>query len=604
MSETISTDCVPPGNRPFRCLYKAKRLTRIALWNRPVGRFRLVLGLLLLSQVTVPGEPTVRIGIERNVEGFELSSAAPFVVEGITTRTAEFSIVIALGPGEGPFRRDDLETHIAVETDDERIIIRPLDIATVIHVDPGDAPLRVDGGAYRGALEVRGTSRGAITLVNELPLEAYLLGVVPNELGPDTFPELEAMKAQAVAARTYIIRNLGQFEDEGFDICDTDFCQVYRGLDTEHPLATQAVEETRGQIATYEGEPINALYSSTCGGRTEDARNVFGQSVPYLVSTICHYEHPDPQPFASSLVYRNWEAGLLGIAGVNDFASAGRFLGISNVGAPSGTSPEDLAPFIKSRFFPGIPAESDLLFLQQQGILSATGENQIQDVLLRLLLSKNVFEWQVARLIRWDGEVFETRIGAEVLQLSLAPDAALFKRIGDERIPVDQGVWLGGESMELRIVDDEIEALVYRAGPMSPAADRYSPLASWQTHRSSEELDRAIRALNIGSLDDIVILSRGPSNRAIRVEVRGTDGEREIEGSRLRTLLGLRDSLVYIDVERNSNRDLLGMRFFGGGWGHGVGLCQVGAYGMAIDGATAEEILKTYYRGIEIERAY
>ena len=73
------------------------------------------------------------------------------------------------------------------------------------------------------------------------------------------------MKAQAIAARTYIVRNLGQFENENFDICATDFCQVYRGLGTEHPLSDEAVEQTRGMIATFEGEAINALYSSTCG---------------------------------------------------------------------------------------------------------------------------------------------------------------------------------------------------------------------------------------------------------------------------------------------------------------------------------------------------
>ena len=571
--------------------------------NRLVS-LRMVLGFVLLSQVSVPAEPTVRIGLERNIEGFTLSSAAPFVIEGISTRRADFSVVIAVGQGEGPINRGDLELRIAFEIDDQRVFLRPMDAATVIGVESGDSLLRVDGSAYRGDFEVRGTARGLLTLVNELPLEAYLWGVVPNELGPDTFPELEALKAQAVAARTYIVRNLGQFEDEGFDICDTDFCQVYRGFDTEHPLATRAVEETRGQIATFEGEPINALYSSTCGGRTEDAENVFGESVPYLVSTICHYEHPDPQPFSSSTQFSNWEEGLLGIAGVDSFASAGRFLGIANVNPPPGTSPEELAAFIKTVFFPGVPAASDLLFLQEQGVFSVTGENQLQDVLLRLLLTKSVFEWQDARLIRWDGEVFETRIGAEIRRLRLAPDAAIFKRIGDERIPIDQGVWLGGESMELRIINDRVEALVYRPVPASPAADRYSPLATWQTHRNRAELDRAIRALNIGSLDDIVILSRGPSNRALEVEVRGTGGQRVIEGSRLRTLFGLRDSLVYIDEERNARQDLLGMNFFGAGWGHGVGLCQVGAYGMAIDGASAEDILKTYYRGIEIERAY
>ena len=86
-----------------------------------MGRLRVLLGFVLLSQVSLPAEPTVRIGIERNVEGFTLSSSAPFVIEGISTRRAEFLIVIALAQGEGPFNRDDLETRIGVETDDERV---------------------------------------------------------------------------------------------------------------------------------------------------------------------------------------------------------------------------------------------------------------------------------------------------------------------------------------------------------------------------------------------------------------------------------------------------------------------------------------------------
>ena len=86
-----------------------------------LGRLRVLFGFVLLSQVSLPAEPTVRIGIERNVEGFTLSSSAPFVVEGTSTRRAEFSVVIALGQGDGPFNRDDLETRIAVEIDDDRV---------------------------------------------------------------------------------------------------------------------------------------------------------------------------------------------------------------------------------------------------------------------------------------------------------------------------------------------------------------------------------------------------------------------------------------------------------------------------------------------------
>src|SRR5437879_10296893 len=126
-------------------------------------------------------------------------------------------------------------------------------------------------------------------VVNEFPLEDYLIGFLPTKLSPATFGEPEALKAQAVAARTYIIRNMGQSKDEGYDICATDACQVYMGQGSESPLSTQAVMETRGVIATYQDQPINALYSSTCGGRTEDAEHIFDGKVPYLVSTIREY---------------------------------------------------------------------------------------------------------------------------------------------------------------------------------------------------------------------------------------------------------------------------------------------------------------------------
>ncbi len=563
---------------------------------------RLFAGFVLLSQLSFPAEPTVRIGIQQNISSFRLRSSEPFTLEGTRTRSAEFSIVIAIGDREGTYTRSDLEPRMAIEIASDTIMIRPLD--SVVRVDPGGAPIEVEGRTYRGDVEIFGNSRGTMTVVNELPLEEYLRGVVPNELAPDAFPELEALKAQAIAARTYIVRNLGQFESENFDICATDFCQVYRGFGTEHPLSDEAIEQTRGIVATYEGEAINALYSSTCGGRTENAENVFQQKVPYLVSTICHYRHPEPQPFQTSVIYSNWEVGLLGIAGVENFSDAGRFLGIADLEEPASMEPEVLAPFIRSHFFQNVMVESDVDFLQAQGVLLPEGPNEISDVLLRLIEKKNAFEWQSARLMSWDGEKLNVRIGQEIQELELKPDVAVFRRIGDERIPVDQGAWLGGEGFDLRIVDGFVEALVYRPNPGNPSADRYSPVARWQTHRTREELDTAIRSLNIGLLEDIRVVARGLSERVVRVEIRGTNGRSEIAGSRFRTLLGLRDTLVYIDEERNRRRELLGMSFYGGGWGHGVGMCQVGAYGMAIDGALAEDILKTYYRGIELTEVY
>jgi stage II sporulation protein D len=156
--------------------------------------------------------------------------------------------------------------------------------------DEGKFPVRYNDRPYRGRIEVFANPRGTLTVVNVLGLEDYVRGVVANELSPGGYPALEAQKAQAIAARTYALRNRGQFGSQGFDLLPTTRSQVYRGLSSEHPLSSRAVDETRGLIATYNGEPINALYTSTCGGRTEAAENIFDKAVPYLVGRECGVE--------------------------------------------------------------------------------------------------------------------------------------------------------------------------------------------------------------------------------------------------------------------------------------------------------------------------
>jgi SpoIID/LytB domain protein len=107
-------------------------------------------------------------------------------------------------------------------------------------------------------------------------------------MGSRIFDEVEALKAQAIAARTYAVRNLGQFRTEGYDICPGPACQAYRGFSGEEPLSDQAVRESVGLIMSYEGKPIDALYTATCGGETSDVGTMFpGRSDPYLKRARC-----------------------------------------------------------------------------------------------------------------------------------------------------------------------------------------------------------------------------------------------------------------------------------------------------------------------------
>jgi stage II sporulation protein D len=552
-------------------------------------------------------EPVVRIGLDQNAPTVTIRSTEEFTVQKQPTRTARFSPVLSISDSGSAsvLRREDLSYRMAVELDGGRLLVLPMTTRIRIQPPPNSprpARLQVGDRTYRGLVEVFGNSRNTFTVVNELPIEEYLLGVVPNELSPMTFGEIEALKAQAVAARTYVIRNLGQYRQEGYDICATDMCQVYFGAGTEEALSTRAVTETRGVIATYNDRPIVALYSSTCGGRTEDAANIFEEQLPYLVSVACEYKHPEGQPFTTTSSIADYQEAVLAVAGVRNYTDLRRFLGITGAGEPPSTDPEQLARYIREHFYPNAKPASDLEFLVEQGILTSGPPGR--ETLFRLIDRKGAFEWQQGVLVGWNGQTMKLSIAGRPVEFRLNPDAPIFLRVGEERTAMKEGRWIGGELFDVRAVDGVIQMAIYRRNFVSPSADRYSRLATWQTHKTGQEIDTAFRSLNLGEIQGIRVLARGPSERPVRTEVTGTRGKAELRALQLRSLLGLRDSLFFFDEERNAQGDLLGMTFYGSGWGHGVGMCQVGAYGMALDGATYEEILKKYYTGIELTTSF
>ena len=149
----------------------------------------------------------------------------------------------------------------------------------------GDAPVTLGGSPYRGAIEVFAVEESGLNAVNELPLEDYLLGVVPIEIGPRNANELAAVAAQAVAARTYAVSHLRAREEMGFDVFGTVEDQAYGGMAAERQESTRAVRATAGRILTYDGLPIRAMYHSTCGGRTAPVEDVLDREpAPYLRS--------------------------------------------------------------------------------------------------------------------------------------------------------------------------------------------------------------------------------------------------------------------------------------------------------------------------------
>ena len=147
-----------------------------------------------------------------------------------------------------------------------------------------DGSIRVGAFKVRGDLVVRLRSSG-LQLINVLPLEEYLLGVVGAEM-PVTFP-LEALKAQAVAARTYALKKKLDASDPAVHLGAGVLSQVYRGLSRTDEQIRRAVEATRGEVLTSDLEPIEAYFHASCGGKTESGEAALTRELPYLQPVEC-----------------------------------------------------------------------------------------------------------------------------------------------------------------------------------------------------------------------------------------------------------------------------------------------------------------------------
>ncbi len=362
-------------------------------------------------------DPAIRVGVRVGVEHASISAPSGVLVRG-TAAGENVALLRSLPRASfepaGPAGRLRL-----LETGDEleRALVLPADAAEL---------LSADATPYRGVMEVLPAEGALVTVVNVVQLEDYLRGVVPNELAPEAFPQIEALKAQAVAARSYVLAHLGDYRSRGYDVCATAACQVYRGPASEHRLTDRAVLETRGIVATWRGRAIHAFYTSTCGGHTEAGTAVFGDRAPYLRGVACPTERP------------------------------------------------------------------------------------------------------------------------------LADDSA------------DRG-----GRWEVRLTPGDVARAVARYG-------------------------------SVGQVLDLVPNRVGVSGRVVELRVVGSEGQLDLLGQRVRLGLGLRESLFVLRKESSANGVLERFVITGKGWGHGVGLCQVGASGMARAGASFEDILKHYYTGVAI----
>lgn len=305
--------------------------------------------------------------------------------------------------------------------------------------------------SYRGSVEIT----NGINVVNIVNLEEYLYGVVPSEM-PASWPK-EALKAQAVAARSEAFKKLGRHKNEGFDFCAEVHCQSYKGIEQETQRTNEAVDESRGEVMLYRGKPVDAVYSSNCGGHTQN--NVFGntQDIPYLVSKVDAY---DKLNFTFPL------------------------------------SPFEMEGWLRE---------------PPKGIFcSLSGES-----------SRSNFRW----------------------------------------------------------------VRIYRV----------------------QELNETLNKIaDFGEITKISVLERRPSGHISAIKVTGTKASQVLEKElNIRQALGnLRSSMFKVEIQYGPDKKPKTFIFYGGGWGHGVGMCQSGAYGMAKQGNNQKDILKHYFQAVEFKKIY
>ncbi len=519
--------------------------------------------------------------------------------------------------------------------------------------DGGSLPVSTydRSGRFRGRLLVFLNPRGSLNLINEVSLEQYLRGVVPRELGPALYPRLEALKAQAVAARTYTLRHLGEFAGEGFDICAEPRCQVYGGMEAEHPLSDRAVAETAGEILLAGDEIVEALYSATCGGHTEDSRTVFPWlDASYLRGVPCPEGEavrltgvvatgtPFPDGLTERLVPVPRAAG--GRQALQERLEAlARTAGLPATGDRLGSLDRgEVRRYVRSVFDlvldpslliepgTGVRGEADARPTAVRTVYRPEGDPRAADA---REVSGREAEWLMLGLARVLGLVDEEQVrfrgieggtlvvagGAEdrapVRRLEMPADLATFALVpgaSRDEPTASELALLPGDALVLYRWRGRLAAVVRDGGPDAPRPDTHPARASrfrtWSRFRSDRELAALVAERYPGlGFRGLEVLERGVSGRVGRLRLLGDGGRSEIvEGLAVRWTLDLPDTRF--EARRAAGPGAQpGWRFTGGGWGHGVGMCQIGAYVLAGRDLDYREILEHYYTGVRLGRA-
>jgi len=203
------------------------------------------------------------------------------IVKNASAITVDGDGLLALRENGAPV---DLKTPVVVKAGKDDVSVDGISCRRLIF--SAASAVYINGKPYHGIAEISFYDKGLLA-VNELSLEDYLVGLINCEIS-SSWP-IEAIKAQAVIARTYAVNRREARRNALYHLESSVIDQVYNGCEIEDNRARRGVSETAGEVLTYDGTVIQAFYHSSCGGKTEAAENVWGKSIPYLKGVDCQY---------------------------------------------------------------------------------------------------------------------------------------------------------------------------------------------------------------------------------------------------------------------------------------------------------------------------
>ena len=448
---------------------------------------------------------------------------------------------------------------------------------------------------------------------------------------------------------------MNQFRTEGFDICPGPACQAYLGFAGEDPLTSRAVADTAGLVMTYQGQLVDALYTATCGGETSDVQTMFpARNEPYLKRARCVEldmlslagrsdsgmlteqqvsarifaaltNVPDSSASWSARDVESAVRAVMNAMGTIDqlmpqLASSRRgdvlrFLGATlkfSDDAKTLTLPED-----RKYFFPQSGSEDAAYlaaaFLIKWGMWpaqeidhidlnAAMPREELYAILNSWMRKHEMLTDATGKIAALDGRRVTIKNEGKLTAYALPDGIPIFRRLGDRFEEYASVPVMIGDRAVVSTNGRRVPVALIVVGNYDGAAfDRTSSFSNWTRSYRADELVKSINNRNpIQQLIDLRSITVDASQRIAAMEVTAEGGRKFIlRGLPVRWSLNVPDNLFVFEKTKDSDGTDR-YTFYGKGWGHGVGMCQTGAYGMAFRGWTFDRILRHFYAGIEI----